>query len=123
MVKKRRVLVSYKDIQLAFLLEGIKAVERLWATGNVSKATLRRALKKLHDAGENVADLERWVADSIGPVGRGRAAPQKGETRSYKAQQIKDGGPFLRLPLDSLGIQKGRVLRVTFEDDRIVVSL
>jgi len=123
MVKKRRILVSYKDIQLAFLLEGIKAVERLWATGNVSKATLRRALKKLHDAGENVAELERWVSDSIGPIGRGRAAPQSGETRSYKAQQIKDGGPFLRLPLDSLGIQKGRVLRVTFEDDRIVVSL
>lgn len=120
--KKKRTLVSYKDVQLAYLLEGVEAVERQWKRGNVSKSTIRRAVKKLQESNEDVAELERWVAEHIGPIGRGRSAPQAGETRSYKAQQIGTGGPFLRLPLDSLGIHKGNVVRVQFEGERIVVT-
>ena len=119
---KKRTLVSYKDVQLAFLLDGVPAVERQWSNGNVSKQTIRRAVKKLQESDEDVAELERWVAEHIGPIGLGRSAPQPGETRSYKAQQIKNGGPFLRLPLDSLGVRKGKIVRVLFEKDRIVVT-
>lgn len=120
--KKKRTLVSYKDVQLAYLLDGVAAVEKQWKKGNVSKATIRRAVKKLQEANEDVAELERWVAENIGPIGRGRSAPQPGETRSYKAQQIANGGPFLRLPLDSLGIGKGKIVRVQFDKDRIIVT-
>ena len=121
--RKKRTLVSYKDVQLAYLLDGIGAVERLWRDGSVSKPTIRRAVKKLQESHEDVTELERWVAENIGPIGRGRAAPQAGETRTYKAQQIKSGGgPFLRLPLDPLGVARGKSVRVSFERDRIVVT-
>jgi hypothetical protein len=120
--KKKRTLVSYKDVQLAYLLDGVQAVDKQWRSGNVSKSTVRRAVKRLQEANEEVAALERWVVENVGPIGRGRSAPQAGETRSYKAQQIGDGGPFLRLPLDSLGVKKTDFVRVHFEDERIIVT-
>lgn len=120
--KEKRTLVSYKDIQIAYLMEGLDGVQQVWTDGNASKATIRRAVKLLQETSSNTAELERWVADNIGAIGRGRTAPKPGETRSYKAQQIKNGGPFLRLPLDSLGVIKGKVVRVRFEEDRIIVT-
>ncbi len=119
----KRTLVSYKDVQLAYLLEGVSAVERQWQTGNVSKATIRRAVKRLQESDEDVAEFERWVAANIGPIGRGRSSPQPGETRSYKVQQLQNGGgPFLRLPIDSLGVKKEDIVRVQFDKDQIVVT-
>lgn len=117
-----RTLVSFKDVQLAYLMDGISAVQGLVDSKKASKSTVRRALKKLQESGRDVSSLERWVAEHVGPIGRGRAAPLPGETRSYKAQQIKNSGPFLRLPLDALGVGKGSVIRVNFENDRIVVT-
>lgn len=118
-----RTLVSFKDVQLAYLMNGISAVQELVDSKTASKATVRRALKKLQETGRDVSSLERWVAEHVGPIGRGRAAPGPGEIRSYKAQQISNSGPFLRLPLDPLGAKKGSTIRVHFENDRIVVSM
>ena len=117
-----RNLVSFKDVQIAFLMEGVNGVQKLVSDGKVSKPTIRRALRKFHEQGNTPVDFERWVAENVGPIGRGRSAPSVGETRSYKVQQIKNTGPFLRLPLDSLGINKGGVVRVKFEDGKIVVT-
>lgn len=117
-----RNLVSFKDVQIAYLMEGTDGVEKLMDAGQVSKPTIRRALKKFHETGNTPVDFERWVAERVGPIGRGRSAPSIGETRSYKVQQIKNTGPFLRLPLDSLEIPKGGVVRVRFEGDQIVVT-
>lgn len=117
-----RNLVSFKDVQIAYLTEGIAGVEKLVERGEVSRPTIRRALKKLQEAGRSPAELERWVAERVGPIGRGRSAPAAGEVRSYKVQQIKNTGPFLRLPVDSLNLEKGGVVRVQFEDGRIVVT-
>ena len=118
----KRKLVSYKDIQIAFLMNGVDGVKQIWDSGNASKATVRRAVKLLQGTSSDTTELERWLADTVGAVGRGRTAPKAGETRSYKAQQIKNGSPFLRLPLDSLGIEKGATVRVRFDDDRIVIT-
>jgi hypothetical protein len=120
--RRGKNLVSFKDVQLAYLLEGIESVGRLWATGTLSKATVRKALKKLRDSGENVEQFDSWMLNTIGPIGRGRSGPTPGETRSYKTQQIKAGGPFLRLPLDSIGVHKGDPVRVAFDADSIVVQ-
>lgn len=117
-----RNLVSFKDVQIAYLMEGVDGVEKLMHAGQVSKPTIRRALRKFHETGTAPAEFERWVAERVGPIGRGRSAPSIGETRSYKVQQIKNTGPFLRLPLDSLAINKGGVVRVRFEDNKIVVT-
>jgi hypothetical protein len=117
-----RNLVSFKDVQIAYLMEGVDGVENLMKSGKVSKPTIRRALRKFHESGNTPVEFERWVAEKVGPIGRGRSAPTIGETRSYKVQQIKNTGPFLRLPLDSLKIKKGGVVRVRFENDQIIVT-
>jgi len=120
-MSKKRALVSYKDIQIAYLVDGVAGVKALWEADSASKSTIRRAVKQLQETKEDTSELERWVAENIGAIGRGRSAPQQGETRTYKAQQINNGGPFLRLPLDSLGVKKGAVVRVKFDEDQIVV--
>ena len=117
-----RRLVSFKDVQLAYLTEGISAVESMVAEGTVSKDTLRRALRRFHEQGRADDEFERFVAERAGPIGRGRTPPAVGETRSYKVQQIKGTGPFLRIPVDSLDVAKGGVVRVRFEDERILLS-
>ena len=66
--KGKRTLVSYKDIQIAYLMEGLDGVKKLWESGNASKATIRRAVKLLQDTNGSSADLERWVADNIGAM-------------------------------------------------------
>src|SRR5690606_19122514 len=99
MKRKQRALASFKDVQLAYLMEGISAVEAMVKAKRASPSTIRRALKKLQEAGSDVVALERWVAVHIGPIGRSRNAPGAGDTRSYKVQQVKGSGPFLRLPL------------------------
>jgi len=119
---KKRVLISHKDLQIAFLLEGVDGVQKQYDTGNVSKATLRRTLKSLSDSGKDTADLERWYAENFGTLGRGRGAPTAGESRQYKVQQIRRSGPFLRLPLDSLGVKKGDTVRVKFDDNTITIE-
>lgn len=119
-VKKNAV--SFKDVQISYLMEGVKGIDSMYKNGRASKATVRRALRELKTAGSNVDDLETWVLDRFGSTGRGRSAPSTGETRSYKAQQVKAGGPFLRLPLDTLGVGKGSAVRVRFDGDKIIVS-
>src|SRR5690606_37940039 len=44
-----RNLVSFKDVQIAHLTEGLAGVEELVSRGEVSKPTIRRALKKLQE--------------------------------------------------------------------------
>lgn len=121
MKTKRRTLASFKDVQLAYLMEGVPAVAALVRDDRASPTTVRRALKMLQESGSDVAALERWVATNIGPIGRSRSAPGVGEVRSYKVQQVKGSGPFLRLPLDCLGVEKGGVIWVQFEGERIIV--
>lgn len=54
---------------------------------------------------------------------RGRTMPRAGDTRTYRAQQVGDGGVFLRLPLEALGAAKGNIVSVSFQVDRIVTTL
>ena len=119
---RTRSNVSFKDVQIAYLMDGVNAVDVLVKDGRASRTTVRRALVDLKAGGRDVNELESWVVNHIGAPGRGRSAPVVGEKRAYKAQQVKTGGPFLRLPLDVLGVEKGTVVDVTFDEDKIVVS-
>lgn len=123
MNKNKRTLISYKDIQLAYLLKGVDEVDRQWKSGQVSKNTIRRAVKLLQENKESVGELERWVTQNIGPIGRGRSAPRPGEVRTYKVQQLQNGGgPFLRLPIDCLDVKKEDIVRVEFGSDQVVIT-
>jgi hypothetical protein len=117
-----RSIVSFKDVQIAYLLDGIAGVEKLLTGHKSASAVVKRALKEMKGQGRNVEPLEAFVNDKFGGSGRGRAMPLVGEERRYKAQQIADGGAFLRLPLTPIGVGKGGVVKVRFESDRIVVS-
>lgn len=125
---KGKSLTNFKDVQIRYMSEGIDGVRTMHGEveGGLSKAVLWAAINKMPGATDTEA-LRAFAVECHGELsqggGRGRAAPTVGSSRSYKAQQIKDGGPFLRLPLDTLGAQKGQGVDVNFEDGRIVVTL
>jgi hypothetical protein len=118
----KRSIVSFKDLQIAYLLDGIGGVEKLVAGRKNAGAILKRALKEMAEQGRNVETLQAYVDERYGSSGRGRAMPNVGEERKYKAQQIGDGGTFLRLPLTPIGVKKGGVVKVRFEADRVIVT-
>lgn len=118
----KRSIVSFKDLQIAYLLDGIGGVEKLVAGRKNAGSILKRALKEMADQGRNVETLQAYVNERYGSSGRGRAMPNVGEERKYKAQQIGDGGTFLRLPLTPIGVKKGGVVKVRFEADRVIVT-
>ena len=118
----KRTLISFKDIQIAYLIEGIEGVERLIRGRKNIASLLRRAVKELKAAGKKTDTLDKYIAENHGPGTRGRAVPISGQERLYKAQKIHAGGPFLRLPLAPLGTDKGGYVRVRFERDQIIVK-
>lgn len=120
--RKRRSAVSFKDVQIAYLCSGMTPIEQMYSRRQASVSTIRRALNHLRTNGSPVEALEKWFQENFGAGARGRAAPQAGQERVYRAQQIKTSGTFLRLPLSALSIGKGEVVTVRFEKDRIVVK-
>lgn len=112
--------VSYKDVMVAYLLDGLSGTERLLAGHRHPRPLLQRAAKELKEQGRNVDALEVAIGKDV--RGRGRTLPAVGEERQYKGQQIDDGGVWVRLPLNTLGIKKADLVHVRFEGDRIVVS-
>lgn len=120
--KKKRHFVSFKDVQIAYLIDGISGIEKLFDGRKLNASVLRRALADLRLQGRAVDSLEAYLNDKFGGTGRGRTLPRAGEERKYKAQQIKDGGAFLRLPLTPISVKKEGIVRVRFESDRIIVT-
>ena len=118
---KRRSQVSYKDIQISYLVDGIDSISRLHKEGFASKTAVRRALQNLKETGLEAGSFEQWVLKNLGGGTRGRPAPKPEQERTYRVQQIKKSGPFLRLPLGALQVEKGEVLSVNFQNDQIVV--
>jgi hypothetical protein len=118
----KRSIVSFKDLQIAYLLDGIGGVEKLIDGRKNAGSILKRALKEMAEQGRNVETLQAYVNERFGSSGRGRAMPNVGEERKYKAQQIGDGGTFLRLPLTPIGVPKGGTVKVRFEADRVIVT-
>ncbi len=119
---KKRSLVSFKDIQIAYLLDGMQGVERLVKGRRHIAGVLRRAVKELKKAGNKTEQLEKFVSEQYGAGTRGRSVPSAGQERVYRAQKLRTGGSFLRLPLSPIGTSKGGHVRVRFEGDRIVVE-
>jgi hypothetical protein len=123
-VKKqiRRSLISFKDIQIAYLLEDIAGVEKLINGRKNPGPLLRKALKELVRAGKKTENLEKYILANHGAGTRGRSIPISGQERVYRAQKLAAGTAFLRLPLAPLGTTKGGRVRVVFENDRIIVK-
>lgn len=120
---KKRDYTTYKDVQLAYLLHGAQGLDSLRESKRVPKVIFKRAyyMFKREDRKVDLAPFEDWFLRELGSFGRGRASPVKGQNRRYRAQQVKRGDPFIRLPVASLDVWKGRLVDVQFEEDRIVV--
>jgi hypothetical protein len=114
--------LSYKDIQIHYLADGVSAVEKLLNEGRASRAAVRKALDALRQQGAAAATLDDFVKTHIGQGRRGRTAPLVGTDRTYRAQKLTTGSPFVRLPLEAIGVKKGGLVTVRFERDRIIVS-
>ena len=115
---------TYLHLLVDYLADGVGAVEKRVRKENISESIVRRAaeeLKKSH--GERKAEeLSNWVEDNFptAPANqsqRGKTPPKAGEVREYKAQKLKKGGAFLRLPLDAMGIKKEEKVVVEFGKD------
>jgi len=117
--------IQNSAIQIAFLVHGMDGVQAMTADNVPAKATFQLAIDSLENLGQDVSPLIAFM-DTLHPAGdgsRGRSAPEVGDTRTYKAQVVKDGAPFLRLPLDTLKAMKGENITVAFENGKIVVTL
>lgn len=119
----KREMVTYKDVIILFLSEGLSAVEKQVEAGKLKPATVRRAAEDLKTTAPSHAESLLAFVDKVKPPrqGRGRPSPQAGDNRDYKAQKIGTHEPFLRLPLGALGVKKGQVVTVRFSEDRLTV--
>ena len=112
---------NFKDVQLAYIIDGIEGVSNL--TPLPGKPTLIQAINGLNDKGMDTDDLLAFTASNYpGGGGRGRASITIGESRTYKVQAVKDGSVFLRLPLSTLNVEKGDTVSVSFDDGKVVVT-
>lgn len=119
---KGRKHVSFKDLQIAYLKNGIGSISKSYQERKTTKIAILKALEGLKKTDTEVASFEQWVVENLKTKPRGRAAPPAGSERVYKAQQINRTGPFLRLPLNSLNVEKGQLASVIFEKDQIIVQ-
>jgi len=96
---------DYKDLGMVYLAEGLNGVKTMIDEFGMKAATVRRAAKHVEAQFPAKADMFRKFVEKDYPAtAKGRMAPVDGEVREYKPQSIKEGGPFLRLPLDLLGV-------------------
>lgn len=139
----KRKNTSFKDLFIAFMIkESVDDIKALHAEGSIARETHVKAIKQIKEANKDTSAYEAWVAEAFpgesgGGDSRGKTPPAIGETRVYKVQRVakpkkrdQDGnaidaglsGPFVRLPLDSLSLDRGDTIRVKFSDGVITVA-
>ena len=122
----RKVRITSQQVAFLALTEGVNAVESLHNKPGceIASATFAAAVDLLAGQPETAAALAA-LADSLAPETsgeRGRPAAKVGESRAYKVQQVGDSDPFIRLPVSLLGLAKGGVATVTFDNGMIRVK-
>ena len=122
----RKVRITSQQVAFLALTEGVGAVETLHGKPGceIAPATFAAAVDLLATQPETAMALAA-LADSLHPESsgeRGRPAAKIGESRGYKVQQVGDSDPFIRLPVSLLGLGKGGVAVVTFDNGVIRVK-
>lgn len=115
--------LSFKDVQLSYMLHGLDAVKNLFLTKKVSGKVLEHAAADLAATGK-AEDFVSWVKEAVivkntASAIRGRGSPKSGNVREYKVQLVgKKGSPFIRLPIPNGS--KGQRITVTFNSDETI---
>jgi hypothetical protein len=123
----RKVRITSQQVAFMMLTESASDVAALHAKPGheIAPATFAAAVDLLASVPEKAAALAA-LADSLYPESsgeRGRPAAKVGESRGYKVQQVGDSDPFIRLPVSLLGLAKGGVATVTFDNGVIRVKV
>lgn len=136
--KPKREIITYKDLFMAYVMGGWSKVQEIISKTKIGKKTHLQAIEALEKAGNDVTQYQEWVEENFGSSNApGRTAPVVGEDRPYKVQRLpkkdKDGkktgemgGPFIRLPLDSLGLGDDDVeqfVSAAFKDGKIEITV
>ena len=124
----RKIRVTAQQVAFLALTEGVQAVVALHNRpgAEIAPATFEAAVELLASQPEAASALVNARADLFGdsaPGERGRPGAKVGDSREYKAQQVGDSDPFVRLPVGVLGILKGQTVTVTFGNGVITVKV
>lgn len=113
--------ISYSHVALAYLSDGRAGLDSIWATGRVSRETVRSAIKHLEERKKDTTEFEAWYDEVIG-TGH-VSSPTAGETRVYTAQ-LQKGSPtaFLKIPLPA-GVAKGTRFSTYYHDNLKDISI
>lgn len=120
----RKTSVFAKDIVLALVMGGDRAVINLYNNSGFTAKTMDNAIALVADNNSEHASSLTALRGELFPAStgqRGRRPAQVGDVRSYSVQEVGNTGAFLRLPVELLGLAKGDTAYVTFENGAIVV--
>lgn len=123
-----RKTVTYKDVALAFLMEGAKGLENLKVElggTDIPENVLWTAIESMKASNQDTAKLREFAVSLYGEPStgqRGRVSPKIGDKRVYKVQKLDKGEEFLRLPIGALKVAKGAGVNVEYLDGRIVIT-
>lgn len=123
----RKARVTKHDIAVHFLLNGVDRELQMMLVdhSNPVKAIddTIDTIAKREKGKDNKTDvgalrqLRNTFASMKSGKGRGASPLRAGTTKQYKAQQVKDQGLFIRLPVDLLVQEKGMEVEVTVSQD------
>jgi hypothetical protein len=123
----RKVRVTAQSVAFLTLTEGVGKVLAMHATpgSEIAPATFDAAVELLAGQPTAQAALLEVRSEMFGddaPGVRGRPAAKIGDVREYRAQQVGESDPFIRLPVSLLGLAKGQMATVTFAEGVITVK-
>jgi len=128
----RKVRVTKHDVAVHFLLNGAdQALQAMLVDHTNPVKCIDDVIDTIakREKGNNnktdVSDLRalRNTFASMKGKGRGASPLRKGTTKQYKAQQVKDQGLFIRLPVDLLVGEKGQQVEVTVSEDGTTLTV
>lgn len=124
--KKVVAMTPQTSVMIAMMAaQPLSSLIRLLREENIKRVSFVSVLQKMKEDGADptkIRVLEKFIENYCGKK-RGRQAPMVGDDREYKAQQVKSGSKFIRLPVDSLeDVKKGEKLKVHFRKGQITVT-
>lgn len=125
MTDDKKVRLQSKDLEIAFLSEGLQGVQQMVAGHAKPGNVLRSAVRSLSERGQDVTELQAFVDEnhpqSSNAGVRGRRAPQLGEqNRELKVQRSQSGDLFVRVNVTALAVSKGSKVNMCVSDEGLV---
>ena len=124
MEKKKSSPIRQTDLLLACLADKQNGLSAL--TGKPTAPVVKRAFRwlEMNNCADHAEVLRGFARDHWGieiSVGRGRGVPEVGDEKLYRVQLAQDSA-FIRLPMSTLSLTRGDVVKVSFEENQIMVS-